>query len=111
MDAGGGYGAVLRALLEHHPALRESVMDLPMIEAGALSYLQQSGVGTRAEYRGGNFFETIPSVCDAYVLKYIIHDWDDARAIQILCHGAAAGLRVKRVVPTPSGFAVIESRV
>jgi hypothetical protein len=163
MDVGGGYGAVLRALLEHYPTLRGTVMDLPVIENGALRYLQNAGVGDRAEYRGGNFFVSVPSGIDAYVLKYIIHDWDDSKAIQILRHCAAAagldglvllieqivpekiteadqrvirgdlimmtvggkerteaqyrelcsaaGLRVTRVVPTPSGFFVIETRV
>jgi len=84
MDVGGGYGAVLRAILERYPALHGSVMDLPMLATQATAYLAAAGVADRAKYVGGNFFEAVPEGAGAYVLKYIIHDWNDETCVNIL---------------------------
>jgi predicted O-methyltransferase YrrM len=107
MDVGGGYGAVLRALLEHHAGLRGTVLDLPMLAERARRYLEEAGVGERAAYQGGDFFAAVPSGADAYVLKFIIHDWDDSKAIPILrncARAAGAGgviLLIEQIVPDP----------
>jgi len=86
MDVGGGYGAVLAALLKRHPRLRGSILDLPHAQAGAEAYLAAQGVADRAAFIEGSFFDPIPPTADCYLLKYIIHDWSDAYAEQIIAH-------------------------
>ena len=84
VDVGGGNGALLAALLRHHPASTGKLADLPHVVNPALDVLQRAGVANRCERIGGNFFESVPEGGDLYVLKSIIHDWDDARALTIL---------------------------
>jgi hypothetical protein len=104
MDVGGGYGAVLRALLEKYENLHGSVMDLPALAAQATAYLEEAGVAERARYIGGDFFVSVPPA-DAFILKYIIHDWNDENALRILrnCRRAAGKsgsvLLLEQVVP------------
>ena len=77
---------------------------LPVIE-GARNRLENEGIAERCEAVAGDFFESVPSGGDAYILKWIIHDWDDEHSINILrnCHGAMAEngrlLLVEAVVP------------
>jgi hypothetical protein len=90
MDVGGGYGAVLAELLRRHPAMRGSILDLPHAQQGAEAYLASVGVADRAEFIEGSFFDPIPRRADCYLLKYIIHDWNDAHAEQIVGRVGAA---------------------
>lgn len=105
MDVGGGYGALLVGLLEANPALRGQICDLPVLAQAALAYLEEQGVGGRVDYRGGSFFEAVPAGADCILLKFILHDWNDARSVQILRHcreavGAAGTiLIIERIVP------------
>lgn len=104
MDVGGGEGHLLAALLELHPHLRGIVLDRAHAIGTALPT-------ERCEQRVGDFFEEIPSGADAYVMKSILHNWDDARCLAILqkCRaamGAGRLLLVERVMPeTPLGDA------
>jgi orsellinic acid C2-O-methyltransferase len=105
IDVGGGYGGLLAAVLQSYPNLSGAVFDLPSVERGALAYLQSQGLSGRAGFVAGSFFESPPPSADCYLLKYIIHDWDDDRAGQILgrCRdGAGAGgviLVIDRLLP------------
>ena len=92
IDVGGSYGALLAAVLKAHPALKGSVYDLPDLAAASRAYLEGVGVSDRAAFSGGDFFQSVPAGADAYMLKMIIHDWDDAHAQSILsrCREAAA---------------------
>jgi C-methyltransferase len=90
LDVGGGYGGLLRALLESCPQLRGSVFDFPMIAEAACRYLAQAQISRRAEFIGGDFFASVPAVADLYVLKYVIHDWADEQAVKILKNVRAA---------------------
>ncbi len=105
LDVGGGYGAVLVALLRAQPAARGASFDLPAVEEGALAYLREAGVADRASYLGGSFFEAVPQGHDCLVLKYIIHDWADepSRAILAQCRKAVAPggvvLLIEQVLP------------
>ena len=83
-DVGGGEGGLLATILTANPTLRGVLFDLPHVVASAGSLLERAGVADRCEVVGGSFFETAPEGADAYLLKSIIHDWDDAAAIQIL---------------------------
>jgi hypothetical protein len=87
-DIGGGNGTLLSALFERHSGLRAILFDVPHVVEAAKSIL--SAHRGRCEFVGGDFFKSIPVGADAYVLKYILHDWDDGRAREILatCHRA-----------------------
>jgi len=88
LDVGGGNGAFLAALLRQHPQTKGILADLPHVVAQATEILQQAGVASRCEVVGGDFFEAVPRGGSLYILKRVIHDWDDARARTILqnCH-------------------------
>ena len=90
LDVGGGFGAVLVALLQAVPRLRGDSFDLPEVAEGAQAYLNGSGVADRAGFVGGSFFDEVPTGYDCHVLKYIVHDWDDAHSIRLLSRCAAA---------------------
>jgi hypothetical protein len=104
MDVGGGYGALLVGPLEANPALSGQVYDLAALAGPAKAWLTEQGVGERVDYAGGSFFETVPEGADCILLKYILHDWNDARCGIILrnCRAAIGQgtiLIIERIVP------------
>jgi hypothetical protein len=92
VDVGGGHGRFLASILESNPNARGVVFDAPHVVAGAREHLADRGLGGRCEVVGGDFFESVPAGGDLYVLKWILHDWDDRRALVILrnCRRALA---------------------
>ncbi len=104
-DVGGGTGRLLADILATNPEVEGILFDLPDVSADALSLLEASGVAGRCKFVAGDFFEGVPAGANAYVLKHILHDWDDARAIAIVsnCRKAmprnATLLIVERVLP------------
>ncbi len=90
LDLGGGYGGVLGEVLSANPRQTGVVFDLPYLEAGARAYLQGVGVGDRAQFMGGSFFETVPSGFELIVMKFIVHDWGDEEASAILAKAREA---------------------
>jgi len=90
LDVGGGFGGALATLLRRYDGMRGSVFDLSYLECEATAHLRTSGVADRARFTAGDFFESVPSGYDCYILKYIIHDWGDAEALQILQRCAQA---------------------
>ena len=105
VDVGGGTGTLTAALLKANPQLRATVFDLPPGLAESEAYLKGQGVYERCQLVSGNFFESVPPGHDAYVLKQIVHDWNDEKAVEILatCRKAMGdGSRlivVERVLP------------
>jgi hypothetical protein len=94
VDVGGGHGPLLAAILTAAPASRGVLYDLPLVVANALNVLREQDVADRVLIAEGSFFDSVPSNGDAYVLKNIIHDWPDEKAVQILRNvRAAAGPR------------------
>lgn len=85
VDVGGGLGHLVLALLERYPQLQGIVFDLPDVVAAARRQLQveNPSAAGRLEYAAGDMFAALPAA-DAYILKMVIHDWDDARGIAIL---------------------------
>ena len=83
-DVGGGRGHLLAALLRAHPNLQGALLDAPGVIDLARDYLREQGVLERVELWPGSFFERVPEGCDAYLLKDVLHDWDDARSLTIL---------------------------
>ena len=109
LDVGGGFGGALAGLLERFPRLCGDVLDLDHAQQGAEAFLSRAGMGSRARFIAGDFFKSIPAGYDCYLLKFILHDWDDAQAVAILksCRAAAGpGSRLivlERLVPQHPG--------
>jgi len=85
VDIGGGQGTLLTTLLKVHPAIRKGILfDRPSVIANVQARIATAALGERCEFQGGDFFEGVPVGADAYLMKQIIKDWDDAQCIQIL---------------------------
>ena len=83
-DLGGGDGTLLATVLHRYPGARGVLFDLPHVIAGATNTLDAAGVSDRCQLVAGSFFDHVPPGCDAYMLKSILHDWDDATSVRIL---------------------------
>ncbi len=84
VDVGGGNGLALAAILRRHPEIRGILFDLPAVADRAKEVVAGSGVSDRCRTVGGDFFDSVPSAGDAYLLRHVIHDWEDREAIAIL---------------------------
>lgn len=93
VDVGGGHGFLLATILSANPMMQGVLFDLPHVVAGAGQVLENFAVRDRCEIVGGSFFDALPKGGDAYILRQIIHDWDDERALAILqnCRAAQTG--------------------
>lgn len=110
VDVGGGTGMLLEAILDANPEISGVLQDQPQVIARAQARLSDMGIATRCTLIAGNFFASVPEGGDLYILKGILHDWDDAHASQILgtCRQATrAGSRLLVIeqVPTMDGIA------
>jgi hypothetical protein len=83
VDIGGGHGVLLRGILERYPQAQGVLCDLPSVLANAYQ-IRNTALETRCELVGVDMFQSVPSGGDIYMLKSILHDWDDAEAVQIL---------------------------
>ena len=82
VDVGGGHGQLLSAILARHPNLNGTLFDR---EAGLASATSTPGDAVaRTRSIAGNFFDSVPAGADVYILKKVIHDWNDERAARIL---------------------------
>src|SRR5262249_41122245 len=111
VDVGGGHGLLLASILGKYQQMKGVLFDAPSVIAGAKAIIEARGVGGRCDTAGGDFFTSVPAGGDAYIMKHIIHDWEDERALTILknCHQAMTEngrvLVVEMVIPegnTPS---------
>jgi hypothetical protein len=84
VDVAGGHGQVLASILREHPRMQGILFDLDHVIAGAAPLLESAGVQDRVQTASGDFFAAVPGGGDAYIMKNIIHDWDDERSIAIL---------------------------
>ena len=109
VDVGGGGGELLAQGLATHPSLRGVLFDLPHGLDSAAAVLEQAGVAARCTRVAGSFFDGVPEGGDVYLLKSVLHNWDDERCAQILRHCRAAlaprgrVLAIERVVPDRIG--------
>ncbi|UUO03457.1 hypothetical protein M4D79_10810 [Mycolicibacterium novocastrense] len=83
LDIGGANGEVIRAMMRANPHLRGGVLDLPHVLAHAEEAARDDGLLDRFTVSGGDFFESVPPA-DLYIVKYILHDWDDEACVRIL---------------------------
>jgi hypothetical protein len=93
-DIGGGIGSQLVSILDAHPGSRGILFDQPAVIAGAIPH-------DRMERVGGDFLESVPAGADAYLLRWIIHDWAEPEALAILRN-------VRKAMKPGSIVAVIE---
>lgn len=96
-DVGGGNGALLAGILRANPSLRGLLFDRPHVVARA----DLGDVADRVRVAGGSFFDAVPAGADAYLLKHVIHDWNDADATAIL-------RKVRAVVPPDGRLLIVE---
>lgn len=102
IDVGGGHGAFLKAVLDRHIDASGILFDVPTViaeaeKAGAIT----GGSNGRIHPVGGNFFKGVPAGGDLYLLKFILHDWKDEQAIQILSS-------VRKAIAPAGRLAVVE---
>ncbi len=83
-DVAGGRGTLLAEILVQHKKTRGVLFDEAHVLDVAAPYLTARGVEARVERVAGSFFTSVPEGCDAYLVKDILHNWDDARALTIL---------------------------
>ena len=101
VDVGGGDGALLGHLLKAHPGLRGVLLDRPAAATAARDRFTAAGLGERAEARSGDFFTAVPGDGDVYLLREILHDWDDEQCVAVLT-------ACRRAMPAHARLVVIE---
>jgi hypothetical protein len=84
VDIGGGNGTLLAGILKANPPLAGVLFDLPQVADRAIAPMREFGLADRCEIVGGDFFNAVPAGGDVYLLKHVIHDWNDERATAIL---------------------------
>lgn len=105
VDVGGGNGTLMAAILAANAGARGAVFDLPSGIAEAPRKLADAGLAARCDVIAGDFFHAVPEAADAYILKYVIHDWDDEQSVNILSncrkamHQTSKILLVERIMP------------
>jgi hypothetical protein len=100
-DVGGGNGALLLGILGANPALHGIVFDQPHVVERARQHLAANGMSDRCRVVGGSFFDEVVGGADAYLLKHVIHDWNDEQSIAILRN-------VRTVVPAHGVLLIVE---
>jgi hypothetical protein len=101
LDVGGGRGTVVRALLSRFPALELGLFDLPAVTERTRDSFAAEGLSDRCRIETGSFFESIPAGYDTYLLKHVLHDWDDEKCIAILTN-------LRRAIPNDGLLLVLE---
>ncbi|GIM86911.1 methyltransferase [Salinispora arenicola] len=101
VDVGGGHGMLVRSILRANPGVRGTVYDLPHVVATVRDEVAASDLADRCQVVGGDFFVEVPEGGDAYVLKSVIHDWNDERSLTILRN-------VHRVMPADGRLLIVE---
>jgi hypothetical protein len=104
VDVGGGHGSLLATILKAHPKLNGVLFDQPSVIAGARNdrHVTAKGIAKRCTLESGDFFTSVPKGADAYILKYILHDWNDERSVGILTNCRTAMNENSRVLVVDS---------
>jgi hypothetical protein len=92
VDVGGGHGSLLATILKANPKLKGVLYDQPSVIARAEKdqHVTAKGIAERCRLESGNFFEAVPKGGDAYIMKYILHDWNDEACVKLLSNCRAA---------------------
>jgi orsellinic acid C2-O-methyltransferase len=117
VDVGGGYGQLLCSILAVNPSLQGVLFDMAHATGQLASPFEAAGVANRCELATGDFFDAVPQGADVYLLKSILHDWDDDRCVVILrnCRRAMAPaarvLIVERIASERAGTSLHDQAV
>ncbi|GAB1719088.1 MAG: putative transcriptional regulator [Nitrosospira sp.] len=84
VDVGGGHGMLLCSILEKYPQMNGILIDAPSVITGTKEAIAARELSQRCEAVAGDFFTSVPAGGDAYIMKHIIHDWNEERASTIL---------------------------
>ena len=84
IDIGGGQGQTLTCILKANPHLKGVLFELPQVIAEASDAIERQGLAGRIELTAGDLFDSIPSGMDVYLIKHVLHNWNDEHALQIL---------------------------
>ena len=98
VDVGGGTGTLVAEVLRQRPEVAGVLLERPGMLELARQYLSEQGVAERCELVEGDFFSSVPAGADVYVLKSVLHDWDDERCVAILRTCRAAMDRAARLL-------------
>lgn len=101
MDVGGGYGELLAQILTVYPSARGVLFDMPHAISKARDHLAGRSLAGRCEFVAGDFFASVPSGADIYLMKTVIHDWPDEKARDIL-------RTCRRAMPSGARLLIIE---
>lgn len=105
----GGYGVSLISLLKANPTLKGVLFDFPPVIEGAKTLIEAAGLEERCELITGDCLQSVPTGGDAYILMFVVHNWDDERAVKLLknCYEAMAEdgklLLVEMIMPKGNG--------
>ncbi len=104
-DIGGGNGSKISSILQSYPNMQGILFDLPHVVERTRPNIEAAGLSNRCQLVDGDFFQSVPAGADAYIMRHIIHDWDDQKSLTILknCHGVMLSgnklLLVESVIP------------
>lgn len=114
IDVGGGNGSTLASIAKLHPHVTGTLYELPDVAARASDRFAREGLDNRIRALSGDFFENVPTGGDIYLLRHVIHDWDDQVAVKILANCCKSMNRNGRVliaesiVPEGNDFGVVK---
>ncbi len=100
VDIAGGHGLLISQVLKHYPDMKGILFDVPHVIEGARQRIDRLNLTSRLQAVGGDFFQSVPSGGDAYLMQHIIHDWNDEKAVTILknVHRALAGKKNGKLI-------------
>ena len=104
VDVGGGHGSLLSTILKASPKLKGVLFDQPSVITRARQdrHVTAKGIAERCTLESGDFFQAVPQGCDAYIMKRVLHDWDDEQCAKILANCRAAMSERGRVLVAES---------
>lgn len=101
VDVAGGEGRLLTDILAEYPAARGVIFDLASVAGQAARVISETGLEDRCRFQPGDMFVEVPSGGDVYILKWVLHDWDNENVVQILRN-------VRQVMPRQAAVVIIE---
>jgi ubiquinone/menaquinone biosynthesis C-methylase UbiE len=101
VDVGGGQGFFISTILTKYKATKGIVFDLPQVINNCMLQSENQGLSERIDFQAGSFFDSIPAGGDLYILKNIIHNWNDEDSVKILKN-------IRKVLPEQGRLLIIE---